>query len=85
MNRLQHRLSHLSRWSIAIAVVCSVQISYAGDNMPPVAQLLTATPFVNESTTLSYIVFDEDDDVDENLTYALYGYPNNRLEQVGVH
>lgn len=85
MNRLQHRLSHLSRWSIAIAVVCSVQISYAGDNMPPVAQLLTATPFVNEATTLSYIVFDEDDDVDENLTYALYVYPNNRLEQVGVH
>jgi hypothetical protein len=82
MNRLQNRRGRLSKWLIAIAVVWSVQISYAGDNMPPVAQLMTATPFVNEATTLSYILFNEDDDVDENLTYALYVYPNNRLVSV---
>lgn len=47
---------------------------------PPVVQLVSATPWVGDETTVRYVVYDADDDVDGSLTYALYVYPDPNLQ-----
>ena len=51
-------------------------------NQPPVVRFLEATPFADESTTLSYVLFDADDDAEGKLAYELYYYPDDRLKSV---
>ena len=82
MNHIQSKLRRLSGWIAAIAIVLSLQTSYAQENAPPVARLLEATPFVNETSTLSYVLFDEDNDVTDDLIYELYIYPDAGLASV---
>jgi hypothetical protein len=44
--------------------------------------LLEATSFVDEATTVTYVLYDEDDDTDGSLKYELYAYPDNGLKSV---
>ncbi len=53
------------------------------ENAPPRVQLVRATPFVADQTTITYVLYDADDDVDGQLRYALYFYPDERLSSVG--
>ena len=48
------------------------------DNQPPVVGLVGATPFADQSATISYVLFDAEDDVQGNLRYELYLYPDGR-------
>lgn len=54
----------------------------AQDNAPPTLQLLQATPFADEQTTISYLLYDAEEDVAGTLRYALYLYPDERLSSV---
>lgn len=51
----------------------------AQDNAPPTVQLLQATPFADEQTTISYLLYDAEDDATGTLSYALFLYPDERL------
>ena len=54
----------------------------AQDNAPPTVQLLQATPFANEQTTISYVLYDAEEDATGTLSYALFLYPDERLSSV---
>lgn len=66
--------------SLAAALLSLSQAAFA--NEPPVVHLVSATPWVNDETTISYVVHDADDDVDGNLTYSLRVYPDAGLQTV---
>ena len=66
--------------SLVLATLAFSQAAFA--NEPPVVQLVSATNWVNDEITITYIVHDADDDVDGNLTYSLFFYPDSRLSTV---
>jgi hypothetical protein len=59
-----------------------IGLAQAQDNAPPTVQLLRATPFANEQTTISYVLYDAEDDVTGTLRYELFYYPDERLSSV---
>ena len=66
--------------SLAAALLAFPQTSFA--NEPPVVRLVSATPWVNDETTITYVIHDSDDDVGGNLSYSMFFYPNARLSSV---
>ncbi len=66
-----------SLWTLVFALV-----GEATANNPPQVALLEATSFVDEATTVTYVLYDEDDDTDGSLKYELYAYPDNGLKSV---
>lgn len=63
--------------SLAAALLLFTQAVSASE--PPFVQLVSATPWAGDGTTVSYVVFDPDDDVAGELTFALYAYPDPNL------
>ena len=68
----------------AICLLAALLVSggFAQDtNQPPVAEIVEIRPFSNESLSLSYVLYDADDEAgDGDLTYRLYFYPDDGLE-----
>ena len=50
----------LRRGGLAVAFLFLVQAASASE--PPVLQLVSATPWASDETTVSYVVYDADDD-----------------------
>ena len=75
--KIIRRRAIYSLWTLVFALV-----GEATANNPPQVALVEATPFVDETTTLTYVLYDEDDDTDGSLKYELYAYPDNGLKSV---
>ena len=63
-----------------VCYLATASISTAQTNTPPVVKLLGATPFADDSTTISYILYDADNDVspvEAHRYHELYIFSHN--------